>query len=290
MARRNRYTFRTEKERQRLRTKKFLIVFFSFLLVFGCLSVLYLLINYDFDLSNIKKRGDDPSSDAEEQADHELQDVSGSKYILFFCTNDTKTDIRFVSVLKTDFDEKMFTICTESKTESINTGGVFTSFLGHYRRGGAKELVAAVEKFNGIKISKYVSSDDIGFAKAINRMGQLKLDLERSINYHSSDFSLVLMKGEQKLRGDDVLKYMHFCSLIGDEGLERQSRLIETMLRQYLTKENVDNGDRLFSSIINAVDSDITVMDFKNMRGMLETICANDFSYDVTTYFKDTVG
>lgn len=186
--------------------------------------------------------------------------------------------------------DKTFTVCSQSEKERITVEGENETFLQHYLDGGAKRLVAAVEKFNGIKIDRYIASSDNGFKKAINTMGQFKLTLDEQINFRESDFSIMLIEGEQKLRGDDLLKYMEYCKFIGDEGLDLQAETVGMMLTQYINPDNLAKCGDLFSSIINNVESDVSVMDFKSAGDALTFIAQTGFKVQTVAYFKETVG
>lgn len=57
----------------------------------------------------------------------------------------------------------------------------------------------------------------------------------------------MFVEGEQKLRGDDLLKYLRYCKFIGDEGLDLQAKTVGMMLTQYISNENLSKSDALFS-------------------------------------------
>lgn len=290
MSRKSTFSFKTEKERQRQKTKRFLVGFFSFLIAFACFSTLYLLITYDFDLSPLlNARGEEETSEPTEPAS-KFAPGSAPSHFLLFCTDSELLELRFVVVVRVNMNEKVFTVCSLSENERVSVEGVNETFLQHYLDGGAKRLVAAVERFNGIKIDKHIATSDNGFKKAVNSVGQFKLTLSEQINYRKSDFSIMLIEGEQKLRGDDLLKYMRYCKYIGDEGLDLQAEAVGMMLTQYINTENLAKSDALFSSVINNVESDITVMDFKSAAQALSFIAQTGFKTETVAYFKSTVG
>ena len=290
MSKKSRFSLKTEKERQRQKTKRFLLGFFSFLTIFACFSVLYLLVTYNFDLSPLFNAREEDTTEQTEVASEYSSSGSGLTHFLLFCTDSEMKELRFVVVVRVNMNDKVITVCSLSENERITVEGENETFLQHYLDGGTKRLVEAVEKFNGIKIDRYVASSDNGFKKAINYAGQFKLTLDKQINYRKSDFSIMLIEGEQKLRGDDVLKYMEYCKYIGDEGLDLQAKAIGMMFTQYINADNLAKSDDLFSSIINSVESDITVMDFKSAKEALNYIAQTDFKVDTVAYFKSTVG
>jgi LCP family protein required for cell wall assembly len=290
MSRKSKFSFKTEKERQRQKTKRFLVGFFSFLIAFACFSTLYLLITYDFDLSPLlNARGEEETSEPTEPVSEFAKEVTPLHFLLF-CTNSEVSELRFVVVVRVDMNKKVFTVCSLSENERVSVDGVNETFLQHYLNGGAKRLVTAVERFNGIKIDRYISSSDNGFKKAVNSIGQFRLTLNEQINYRNGDFSVMFVEGEQKLRGDDLLKYLRYCKFIGDEGLDLQAKTVGMMLTQYISNENLSKSDALFSSVINNVESNITVMDFKSAAQALSFIAQTGFKTETIAYFKSTVG
>lgn len=290
MSKKSTFSFKTEKERQRQKTKRFLVGFFSFLVAFACFSTLYLLITYNFDLSPLLNARDEEDTTEPTEIASEYTSGADLSHFLLFCTDSEVKELRFVIVVRVNMNEKTFTVCSLSEKERVTVEGKNETFLQHYLDGGAKRLVAAVEKFNGIKIDKYIASSDNGFKKAINYAGQFRLTLDEQINYRKSDFSIMLIEGEQKLRGDDVLKYMRYCKYIGDEGLDLQADAVGMMLTQYINADNLAKSDDLFSSIINNVESDITVMDFKSASQAFSFIAQTGFKTETVAYFKSTVG
>ncbi len=290
MSRKSGFSLKTEKERQRQKTKRFLLGFFSFLIAFACFSMLYLLITYDFDLSPLlNAREEETTEQTEAASDYTALDTSLSHFLLY-CTDSENKELRFVVVVRVNMADKTFTVCSLSEKERVDVEGENETFLQHYLDGGAKRLVAAVEKFNGIKIDRYVASSDNGFKKAINIAGQFKLTLNEQINFREGDFSIMLIEGEQKLRGDDLLKYLEYCKHIGDEGLDLQAETVGMMLTQYINPDNLAKCDDLFSSVINNVESNVTVMDFKSAKEALTFISQSGFKVETVAYFKSTVG
>ena len=288
MSRKNNFSFKTEKQRQKIKTKRFFIGFISFLLVFACFSILYLLITYDFDLSS-KFNARETETTEQEAASAEYNFSGDMKHLLIFCTDSEVKKMRFLSVVRVDLENNEFTICSMSENERINVNGINETFMNHYLLGGAKELVEAVEAFNGIKIDRYISSDEAGFKRAINSAGQLKLKLDEQINFREGDFSIVMIEGEQKMRGEETLRYLRYCDLIGDRGLTMQSEFIGSMLNQYITEANIEKGNKLFSSIINNVQSDVTIMDFKKALPAMTYISQTEFEVKTIDYFKNII-
>ena len=238
------HSFKTERQIKIIRLKKFLLAVACSVVVFSVFSLMY-MITGDY-------KGDGDSEVTQEVTEYtiEIKEQTGVKNLMLYCTSNDKSSMRFLSVVQMNFDDNTYTICSFSPNEMVKANGIFASFFEHYQMGGAKQLQAAVETLNGIAINKYIGSTDKGFKNAINAMGALHLSFEDQVNYRSEDFAIVFIKGEQKIRGDDLLKYIRYCGALGDEGLIMQSEVICEMFKQYITEKNISKCDNLYSSLI----------------------------------------
>ena len=289
MSKKKSYKMRTEKQEQRRKTKRFFIAFFACFAVFACFSALYLLISYDFDLSSLTNVRSEETTLVGESSEPASFD-GNDRYILLFCTDNERETVRMLSIVRVNLESRKFTVCTQSENELIRINGISNTFFDHYKSGGVKRLVEAVEAFNGIKIDRYICANDTTFKKAINYAGQLKITLPEQLNFRDGEFSLVLIEGEQKLRGDDLLKYVRYCRLSGDRGFTDQSVIVGEMIRQYITPKVLENDDRLFTRLVNTLDTNITAMDYKDAKDELAFIASNEFEIEIIQYFKETVG
>ena len=274
-------TFRTARQRERRRLGRFFGAVAVFLALFFAFSAVYIGVRSGgFSLRET------PSDADTELSTEPMPDVSGVKNLLLLCAAPDKTDIRFLTVMQINFDDNTYTVSSFSPRESVNTGERLGSLLEHYQAGGVRQLTRAIETRSGIQIDRYIASDDNSFKRAINAMGAVTFTFPEQINYRSEDFAIVLIEGEQKMRGDDLLKYLRYCGALGDEGLDMQSQAIGELFCQYINEKNLGKMNNLYNSLINTVSSDISVMDFKKARGMLEYMQRNTFDIQCIQYFR----
>ena len=274
-------TFRTARQRERRRLGRFFGAAAVFLVLFLAACAVYIGIHsggFSFDT--------DETSASETDVSQAVENVSGVKNLLLLCAAQDKTEIRFLAVVQINCDENSYSVCAFSPRETANTGDRFGSFLEHYQAGGVKQLIRAVEKISGIKIDRYIASDDNSFKRAINTMGPVVFSFPAQINYRGADFALVLIEGEQKLRGDDLLKYLRYCGALGDEGLDMQANALGELFVQYINEKNFAKRDNLFTTLINSLTSDISVVDFKQSKPMLEYMQATPFEVQSIRYFR----
>ena len=230
--------------------------------------------------------GADETTETGTDVSAQVENVTGVKNLLLLCASQDKTEIRFLAVMQINFDENSYSVCAFSPRESANTGDRFGSFLEHYQTGGIKQLIRAVETISGIHIDRYIASDDNSFKRAINSMGPVVFSFPEQVNYRGADFAIVLIQGEQKLRGDDLLKYLRYCGALGDEGLEKQAIALGELFVQYINEKTLAKRDNLYATLINSLSSDISVMDFKKAKPMLEYMQATPFDVQSIRYFR----
>ncbi len=274
--------FRTARQRERRRLGRFFGAAAVFLVVFLAVCAVYIGVHS----GGFTFGANDGSTASETEVSQAVENVTGVRNLLLLCAAQDKTDIRFLAVVQINYDENSYSVCAFSPREAVNTGDRFGSFLEHYQSGGVKQLIRAVETISGIRIDRYIASDDNSFKRAINSMGPVVFSFPEQISYRSADFAIVLIQGEQKLRGDDLLKYLRYCGALGDEGLDMQANALGELFVQYITEKNLAKRDNLYATLINTLTSDISVMDFKKAKPMLEYMLATPFDVQSIRYFR----
>ena len=274
-------TLRTARQRERRRLGRFFGAVAVFLALFFACSAVYIGVR-----SGGFSWRDTPTEPASDVSTEPMPEVSGVKNLLLLCASPDKTEIRFLTVMQINFNDNTYSISSFSPRESVNTGEKLGTLLEHYQSGGVRQLTRAIETRSGIRIDRYIASDDNSFKRAVNSMGAVTFTFPEQINYRSGDFAIVLIEGEQKLRGDDLLKYMRYCAALGDEGLDMQSQAVGEMFVQYINEKNLGKMNNLYGTLINTVSSDISVMDFKKARPMLEYMQRTPFEIQCIQYFR----
>lgn len=274
-------TFRTARQRERRRLGRFFGAAAVFLVLFLAVSAVYIGIH-----SGGFSLGTDETTETAAETSQPVENVSGVRNLLLLCATQDKTNIRFLAVVQINFDENSYSVCAFSPREIADTGDRYASFLEHYQTGGVKQLIRAVESISGIQIDRYIVSDDNSFKRAINSMGPVVFSFPEQINYRGADFAIVLIEGEQKLRGDDLLKYLRYCGALGDDGLDMQAVALGELFVQYINEKTLAKRDNLFNTLVNALSTDISVMDFKKAKPMLEYMQATPFDVQSIRYFR----
>lgn len=276
MSKNKKLKFRTKKSMESAKAKRFIIAFFSFIIVFGSISVLILLKEYNFNLSNIFN-APQQETEVSETTHHTLASITGSANFLVYCLSDDGSNIRFIAVINADMKTNSFKVCSLSPKSRATVQTDNQTLANHFQAGGVQRLIQAVDALGGIKIDRYVCSTDTGFKNAINDLDGLELNIPKNINYQSGGLSLTLVKGMQTLKGDALLKYLQYNGTLGDAGLDTQSQVLCAMLDQYINVSNAAKGEKLYSSLINSINSsisgsDITIFDYISSKAAIEQL------------------
>ena len=269
------HKFKTAKQDKRGSIYRFLGAFLAFTLVFGSISVAMILKNNDFSLEDIFSKKPTTVNQGEELTDATEPDLdkelTGQLSTLLYCVNEAKTEFYFMMIVDADMEARTF------KVYPINPSN--PEYLSSLSAGGSKELVTAVEKTEGIKIDKYVASNPNTFALAINYMGGLEYTVDERIEYRNDEYTLILTKGEQTIKGETLLKYFRYCKTLDmSAGMRQQGEIICEMLDDYISSENVAKGSTIFQKVLSKLnsESDISYVEASRAMPMLRLLCESD--------------
>ncbi|HBL41311.1 MAG TPA: hypothetical protein DDY98_07020 [Ruminococcaceae bacterium] len=265
--------FNTRKDERIAKAKRFSIAFACFFVLLGGISFLLLLKYYDFDLSKITGTKVEESS-TQEIASISTDEVQGSYNFLLLCTSDTDNEVRFAAVLTADTDACVLSVSPIPTDKIIaapdGTNGTVRQQLD---AGGVSRLVSALEHTCSIDIAKYIRSTDSGFKSVINTVGGIVITVDKSIDVRSEKLTFIINEGEQTMSGDTLLKYLRYFE--GDTA--KQAEILAAVFRQTLSSADFASADRIYTKMINAVESDISVLDFEEIKhGVQKLIAAGE--------------
>lgn len=269
--------FDTEKNTRSLRFKRFAVAFSCFFILLASVSFLLLLKHYDFDLSAIASHGEEDQT-AEETTAAPAPEVEGVRNYLLLCTADGSNSIRFISVVTADLNQKLLSIRPLDPAASVSVTGCSGNFSQQLDYGGTAQLVLAVEKSSGMRIDKYIRSTDSKFKSIINYVGGIEVNVEKQIDIRTPELTAVIAKGPQTMTGDTMLKYMR-CF---ENSPEKQAKIIADMIEQKITLSNLNKADIYYKKIINLSESDISIVDFADMKRSFRALLYDTNSVSVS--------
>ncbi len=276
--------FKTKRHVEKAKKKKYYLIFFIFLLVFGMVSTLVLLKSVNFDLSNLFE-GRETETATQETTQKTVPVTAGSANFLAVCVSDDRASVRFIAVINAELHNKRIRTATLSPKMTAKLNGKFSTLEEHFKQGGTPQVAKAIESLSGISIKKYVCSTDSGFNDAlriVDKAGKFTVPIEKTINHRDDKqdkhdkFDLFIPAGDKAFNGEILLKYFRYLGLESTEdGLFLQAQTISAMLRFFITPQNAENGEELFGLLYNCMDEiNITGLDFNNSEPAIESIIA----------------
>lgn len=268
------HKFKTAKQDKRSGMLNFLYAFLAFALVFGSISAVVILKHNDISLEDIFSDKtvavtDSDSTDTTDTVDLN-KELSGQANILLYCAQSDASAIHFLIMVDADMDDRTF------RVHPLGTEN--PEYLTALSRGGYKELIAAVEKHEGVEIDKYVASNPDTFALAINYMGGLEYTVDERIEYRTDDYTLILTQGDQTIKGETLLKFFKYCKTLGTDGMRRQGQIVCAMIDNFITAENVEKGITIYQKVLSKINSasDVSYVEMSSALQMLKLLCASD--------------
>lgn len=269
------HKFNTAKQEKRKSFFRLTAIFICIAVVIGSVSVAVILKNNNNFIKDLFTNETTVQSQEESTAENDLvdleQELTGRARVLLYCTDREVSEIYFMAMVDANMKRQSFKVYP-LKTDNPD-------YIKALSTGGYKELISKVESAEGIKIDRYIASDTDTFALAINYMGGLEYTVDERIEYRTDDYTLILTKGDQTIKGETLLKYFRYCkTLDAQTGLQQQGDLICAMIDEYITAENVEKGDTIYEKVLSKINSksDISYIEASKALQMLKLLCESD--------------
>ncbi len=271
MARKKNLVFETKKRSDKGNTKKFWLVLISGVLVVLVASTVMILKSNDFDIDSAF--GFEKETEATQETTETQQAVvEAERTFLLWCASSRREEMYFVNLVKVSLPECKVSVCSVDPKTILSANESPASI---YQKSGESALISAIETAYGIDIDRYIGATDTDFKTFINYFGGVDVTVPEQINYRNSEMSLVLIKGNQNLKGDTFFKYMLYLNSLGNEGKTRQAGAISEMLGNIFTPDNVNKSNRIFKQITNDMSTDISIVDFSSEEDGINMLMQN---------------
>lgn len=262
------HKFKTSKQDKKSDLLRFFLAFLAFAVVFGSISAVVILKHNEISLKHIFTKETTTAQNDETTTDDSAitpAQLSGTSNFLVYCSANDYSEMYFLHIIEADMDNRIL------KVRPINPDGKAAdgkTYVQTLKEGGAGKLVSAVEQKESVKINKYVGSDAETFALAINYMDGLQYTIDSRIEYRNDNYTLILTKGSQTIKGETLIKYFRYCKTLGTEGMKTQGKLICAMLDSYITDENIENGSKIYQKLLANLDSNSDISFFEAAEAM----------------------
>lgn len=191
-----------------------------------------------------------------------------SNLLLILDTKDGASPITFM-VLRIDPEMKRYVCIPIASTSVIDYGGEIMSLTEHYKNGGVIGTKNSLESLLGITIDRYIKMDGGGFQKFCDILGGVQIYVPSDIKDMES--------GEQYLAAAQIQKLVTYREY--KNGEQQRMIMVGTIVSSML---NQANGERIaagldnsFTTIINMVESDISLIDYSEKSEALKYLLKN---------------
>lgn len=131
--------------------------------------------------------------------------------------------------------------------------------------GGIELLNKTLEEFLDVPIDYYLETDFDGFARIIDELGGIKINIESPLQYTDKAGGLYinLPAGEQLLSGEEALEYVRYREpTFGDIGrVQRQQKFIKSLLNKALNPDTIIKVPAIYKEIRKSVNTNISFQD-----------------------------
>lgn len=204
----------------------------------------------------------------------------------FSVTEDKPFDSSRLNILVAGYDSEMFS-CPRADTIilasiDLENNGIGLLFIPRDSRveipgegmnrinsahayGGIELLEETVENFLDIPVDYYVETDFQGFARIIDRVGGVELEIEERLQYvdEAADLNINLSPGKRELNGEEALQYVRYRGKTkGDIGrVERQQKFLRALISKIMNPKIVVKLPGMYSEFKKSVDTNIPFKD-----------------------------
>ncbi len=264
--------FETKRHVQTGSLKRFGLVFIILVTAVLAISLLVIVKNYDSfsDVLSGEKETETTKQVSETQPADTLLDAT----VLFANANTESGEIEFLWVARFTLPARDVRVCSLDPNE-IYSG---RSFNDAYADNGAVGLTAAVESAYGIDVDRYVVSTNATLKSTVNYLGGITLNIDEQIEFRSGDMTLILVKGEQTVKGDSFYKYLRYLDSLGNEGREKKAQALFEIFEEIFRTKNLDSRSEIYSRISNTLDTDITRVDYTKAESGIVMLMESGFN------------
>jgi LCP family protein required for cell wall assembly len=150
----------------------------------------------------------------------------------------------------------------EVKLNSVNNYQYNPAFSTSY-------LIKTIEEFLDLKIHAYVKTNFQGFAKIIDILGGIWLDVEKDMYYYEpvDGYKVDLKKGYQLLNGEKALQYVRFRADLADFAIRdgkpagrvgRQAKFLKAIIKEASSSKNWLKLGQVMDAAKNAIETDLS--------------------------------
>lgn len=164
----------------------------------------------------------------------------------------------------------------EVKLNSVNNYQYNPAFSTNY-------LIKTIEGFLDLKIHAYVKTNFQGFAKIIDILGGIWLDVEKDMYYYEpvDGYKVDLKKGYQLLGGEKALQYVRFRADLADFAIRdgkpagrvgRQAKFLKAIIKEASSSKNWLKLGQVMDAAKSAIETDLSPQTIVSLASAIKDV------------------
>ncbi len=279
-----------QKNKLDSRKKLFIILFICFSIALAVFSTLILWRSLDYDFNNIfeaSNGNNEVITTAPETTEEPV--LEGNAVFLLAVTSDDKTAVRFINLISVDLFTKTIRVVPVDADKILSSGQMTISYA--LLKQSKEFFIEEAEKACLTTIDRYAVLTETSYKAVFNVFGNVEVFLEEEVAYDTEDMFLELKRGKNTLTPEKAYKYMKYISSTysGIKAAEKNADIIVAAFSTFYTAENNSRSDELFSKIINYCETDITIVDYINVKDKTGYIIPKSQKEKLRVYVAATV-
>ncbi len=233
----------------------------------GIMSFVILLAVNDFSVEKLlgarqSENTETTTAPGEEETSQPAEAYTDENALNFLALCVDETDVILCELISVSVAENALRIKPVSPDISLEYGGSTLSLQELFERYSVKAVCEAFET-RDTRIDRWVVIDENSFKTMMKSLGEVAVFLEKDVSYVVDSITYTLNAGTRNMTSETLLNYLKYAGK-GDELALLQAQAVATVISTHFTVENLEKGEKFFSSLINLVDTNINAFDFNN--------------------------
>lgn len=280
---------RRSKKKQK-KTRGLIIAFVCFIIVLGSVSMLWFWRSLNYDFNNIFAQDGESTTQTESTTAVDSVTYSGKYTFLIAITSDDGKQSYIFNAVTVDLSDKTIRVIpvdgniTDSATQLTCHELLETS--------GIKSVVSCLNEHYGISIDRYIVLTETGYKSVFRAMGDITVNVSEDVIYDTDNMFLEIPADtDAVLSPDKTHKYMKYIyeTKDGYARSEASAEIIVAAFNAFYNSKNCENGDSIFSTIINYCSTDISIVDFTEAKDEIKYLLPENSKEKLKVFVSDNI-
>ena len=240
--------------------------FIAFVLCLSALSASMIIID------RAEKQSQETSVEATQEASTSEYEIitmpdNGELYanILFGLDNE-ENELHLLFVMSLDSSSGQVKIFFLDPSAVCKVNEIEGSLSYHFKNGGVSQLVLAAAAYTDLEIERYLVGDEKAFLNFTRDLGEIEIDVEKSISYTLNGLSYIIDKGVQVMTPDVLLKYMVYLCNNTSAYSENLRMIFAQFAKEIFDCETSQEAQDNFGDVIGYFETNISALDFSENK------------------------